>query len=441
MLVGSRAYNMLRVDYPISIGSFVAIICAHLFVLICSFYALQALGIYDVGFFDSRLRWDAGWYNSIVKNGYSYHTDKASNVAFFPLFPWLWQLTGLDSNGISVVNALIFLSALYLLAHSLKLKVSEVLLFISFPSIMFCYVPYSEALFFLGGTLILIGLKKESLWYLSIGIIITCLDRKIGGVFSLCILLTLFLTAHKYPNLKEVVVCLLLILLVFGVSSLVKQYQVFEAGVNFDYMDVIAQWYRVLRFPKLPLTTTNLHWHNVWLDFSALFLGITSGVLLIYSFYRKIWRTSLPLPPELVFSLLYLAGTTAIVLIFSPNFGGRGTNIHGLNRYLFATPFFITAIHYAAQRLQMTKKTLIAIILLAVLVWLSFAIPLHPSHFSFKFQILSILYFALTILYIRSFFKVLSDLRFQKYSPLIFTMNTIFQGLLMGKFMSGIWIG
>lgn len=441
MPAGNRFSHLLLGNQPISIGNYLLLISLHLPLLICCFYLLKIVGLYEVGFFDSRLQWDAGWYYSIVKNGYSYFPDKASNVAFFPLFPWLWQLTGLDANGIAVVNTVVFLLSFYLLARSFKLTTYQTLLLISFPSLMFCFIPYSEALFFLGGTLMLVGMKNQSLWPVMIGIVITCLDRKIGGVFSLCILLTFFLTTQASPGLGPIISMALLVLLVFGISTFVKQYQVYEAGTQFDYFDVIAQWYRVLRLPELPLSTTNLHWHNVWLDFFALFIGSVSGIFLIYYMYSTTRGTRLDLPQELVFSLFYLAGTTAIVLIFSPNFGNRGTNIHGLHRYLMATPFFFIVLLYAARRVRYTKNVLKVIIAIAALVWFSFSIPVHPQNLTIKFQFLSLAYFAFTYAYFVGFFKVISGSRFKKYAPVFFLVNTFFQALLIGKFMSGTWVG
>ena len=48
--------------------------------------------------------WDAVWYNGIKDNGYYYDPSRQSSVAFFPLFPYLWRLIGVNAVGISFFN-------------------------------------------------------------------------------------------------------------------------------------------------------------------------------------------------------------------------------------------------------------------------------------------------------------------------------------------------
>lgn len=41
----------------------------------------------DVAFIEALVRWDAGWYGSIARDGYSFVPNEQSPVAFFPLYP------------------------------------------------------------------------------------------------------------------------------------------------------------------------------------------------------------------------------------------------------------------------------------------------------------------------------------------------------------------
>jgi hypothetical protein len=68
---------------------------------------------------DLFTKWDAGWYISIVENGYSYGPDKGSSVAFFPLFPLivrilLYIIPSAKFCGYLVSNAALLLACLYL---------------------------------------------------------------------------------------------------------------------------------------------------------------------------------------------------------------------------------------------------------------------------------------------------------------------------------------
>jgi len=91
--------------------------------------------------------YDAGWYKDIAVNGYSIKESNQSNVAFFPLFPMLWRLSNTSNIGISLINLSIFLFSIFLIWRSYQLKVIELLLCLSIPSLFFCWVPFSEALF------------------------------------------------------------------------------------------------------------------------------------------------------------------------------------------------------------------------------------------------------------------------------------------------------
>jgi hypothetical protein len=57
-------------------------------------------------------RWDAEWYVSIVQHGYEYRPGLPSNVAFYPLFPFLMKLVGLvtrpdDAEGWLIIGIVI----------------------------------------------------------------------------------------------------------------------------------------------------------------------------------------------------------------------------------------------------------------------------------------------------------------------------------------------
>jgi len=77
-------------------------------------------------FLDGWTRWDAGWYSSIVRQGYTYNpVDHTGSVAFFPLYPIVVRLASVvvrdDYAAGIVVSNLAFAGAvvaLYILARS-----------------------------------------------------------------------------------------------------------------------------------------------------------------------------------------------------------------------------------------------------------------------------------------------------------------------------------
>ncbi len=107
-------------------------------------------------------RWDAGWYLSIAKNGYSYHPDAQSSVNFAPLYPLLMRgmallLGRVDNEGCLIggilVSNLALLSALYYLVSLARIDFDTEtaaragLYLLVFPTSFFLSAVYPESLF------------------------------------------------------------------------------------------------------------------------------------------------------------------------------------------------------------------------------------------------------------------------------------------------------
>jgi hypothetical protein len=103
---------------------------------------------------DGLIRWDSGWYISIVQNGYSHRS-----TAFFPLYPLLIKivstLTGnIWTSGLWISN-IAFLIALFYLYAIAKLEFDEgtagraVFYIAAAPAAFFFSTVYTESIFFL----------------------------------------------------------------------------------------------------------------------------------------------------------------------------------------------------------------------------------------------------------------------------------------------------
>ncbi|MFC1640531.1 mannosyltransferase family protein [Patescibacteria group bacterium] len=107
-------------------------------------------------------RWDSGWYLSIIQHGYVWvePSEGASNVAFFPLYPYLIKLLAfpLESNPLAVATAIsslallvgiIYFFKLVRLDHTREISYQAVLFLLLFPMSFFFVSAYTESLFFL----------------------------------------------------------------------------------------------------------------------------------------------------------------------------------------------------------------------------------------------------------------------------------------------------
>lgn len=409
----------------------------HTALLVLIFSILNHFGIIKYSILDLGYQWDAKWYWSIVSDGYSYSPDQKSNVAYYPLFPWLWKFIQISPLGISIMNWTISLAGVFILGKALNIPLSRVYIFLSFPSIIFFMVPYSESIFLFGGSLILIGLHKNQLSLILIGVILACLTRSIGSILSLCFLFTYLLNIKKSLSLLDHLKSLLPIAVSLTINAVVQSYQFYETGVQFNYLEVQAQWGRVIDLPSLPLTTRPFP-STMWTDYLALFIGIFSGAYILRSAFNKISNTTFEINNATLFSLLYLAGVTCVTLLFSGKYVSGNTVIASLNRFVFATPFLLIFLNEMLNRAKQSnkRKALYSIQGVSIVVWLLISIGFDNSNFNLKWQ----LYFLLTLTFPFVYYLVLIRPKFKLWLPL-YLAGTIIQAYFLGLFIAESWIG
>jgi hypothetical protein len=109
------------------------------------------------GWLDVFFRWDSYWYLQIASEGYSFDPNQQSNVAFFPLYPYLaralgWVLGGPAIGGLVAANVATIVAVFYLRRLGRALfdervgQLAGVLLLV-FPTALFLSVFYTEGLF------------------------------------------------------------------------------------------------------------------------------------------------------------------------------------------------------------------------------------------------------------------------------------------------------
>ncbi len=344
-------------------------------------------------------------------------------VAFFPLFPFLWKLLHVGPIGISIVNGLIFIFSLAWLASAYNIQTRKLLLLASIPSILFMFLPFSEALFFLSSVLLLIGLKKEIFSLVITGIIFSGLSRPVASVFIPAIIILHYFTGDNskqkiFQTLWMVVACAGSMLAVF-----VLQYV--QTGEWLSFIHIQKDWGNYLRMPVIPLNS----WAGgfiVRLDAIAFFFGIASAVMLGYILSGKS-KIKINFDRPLVFSLCYLS-ILSIIILFT-----RGGVLNSLNRYLFCSAFFFITLDNALQKIVFSKKNILLLFFASGIFWLLFASYVH---------IQTILKFELLTLYLIMLLAINAENKFWKntgyYS--ILACNIIFLMIFMQRFLSGAWV-
>lgn len=365
------------------------------------------------------LNWDAEHYLWIKENGY-----EGFRIAFFPLFPLIWRLLSLDVFGIVLINSIVFLSSFYVLVKNLKIPVTEILMYLSIPSFIFFFLPFSESVFFMSSTLLLLGLKYNKIPITCLGLLLATLSRPAFTIFVPALIIAELMSGTRNKLMMRLGLYFSAILI--GVI-LVGIIQYLDTGDWFRFFSVQKGWGNELQLPKLPLTT----WAGgaiVRLDGVAFFMGIFAGGFLAAFLIRLKSLREISISKEVIFSLAYLGGITLSVLLF------RGGSLFSLNRFIFATPFIIVAFNFwINQKFKLSIRHLINIFGFILLFWLLFGSYTHIQTF-LKFLLLS--------MYVFLIFTIKSDkIQLGKISMvLLILINVIFQVILYVRFLNGGWV-
>ncbi len=419
-------------------------ICLHLGLYLALYCLLSFLGwIKGYPTNETVMHWDANWYDSIVKEGYVYHEGAQSNMAFFPLFPLLWKLSGLSPLSMSALNLAFMLAGMLLLWKTYRFDGNTLLLLLSVPSLFFCYLPYAEALFFLSGALIIYGLHRRH-WLAVAGVFLSGLIRSVSLIFIPIILFAKLYQYEARKNNRKLFMETGSLILATIASQMVVQYLQFrQTGEFFAIFKVLKAWDRVLSLPHFYLTT----WGGarlIWLDGLALLTGILAGIFCLRFLVEKLKNSKQKHHPALLFSLAYLTVVSITVLMYSGKEPQGNTSIISLNRYVFATPFFSVFLLELWKKNIAHKKSLLYFLLLSLTVWSLFGM-FHGiwglENFAIPPRLGSFLYFAIVTLY-SGLYWLLSDPDHRtRLSPGLYMLNVMLQIFLFTTFLKGTWVG
>ena len=403
------------------VGSDIVAIFIYMLLFIVTLVGIQQ--IWSSELFDTIhfLNWDADHYNFIKEKGY-----KDFRLAFFPLFPIIWRFLDVGVYAIILINSLIFFISFYILIKNLEIKgVKEILMYMSIPSFVFFYLPYSESIFFLCSLIIILGLKNNKNYLVYIGLFLSILSRPAFTVFIPALIITQLLNRNKEKI--SLTIGFYLLVSILGIIS-VGIIQFYDSGEWFKFFSEQKNWGNHLQIPKLPLTS----WAGGFIvrtDGFAFLIGVLSVSFLTALILKLKWVKDTVLPNEVIFSLAYLGGITIAVLLF------RGGSLFSLNRFVFATPFIIVVLNYwIKQQFNLKIKKLLLIFGLIFIFWFLFGSYVH---------IQQIIKFGLLSLYATLIFALKSDKEIiRKYSLiLLIIINFSFQIIFYIRFLNGDWVG
>ena len=369
---------------------------------------------------DNFLNWDAAHYYRIKDSGY-----KGFEVAFFPLFPLVWKTSGLGTIPMALANVGLFLVSFYLLIRSLKPSLWETLIYVTIPSFIFFFLPYAESIFFLSSVILVLGLKKDKLWMIALGLLLVILSRLAFTIIIPALVIAELLSENKGRIFHRI--GLYLAVTVLGIL-LVGLVQYIDTNEWFNFFIAQKVWGSELQIPELPLTS----WAGgfiVRLDGAAFLIGTISGALLTAVILKLKPVRSLKIPKEVIFSLAYLGGISLSILLF------RGGSLAGLNRYVFAAPFIIVSLDFWFKHSRLFDwKWLASIALMIFSFWLLFESYVH-------IQTLLKFLFVTGYLFLLFSVKSTSKILGRVSTIVLIGLNIAFQVILYVRFLTGLWVG
>jgi Gpi18-like mannosyltransferase len=165
------------------------------------------------GFAEVLGSWDAGWYRSIIRDGYAMMISslEQSNVAFFPLFPLLGNIL----SSITPLSPLAALTALswaglaggIIMFRKLTTRTELLALVLAQPVAFFFLMPYTESIFLFLSLAAYYFMKQER-WLAASLIIGVASGTRITGILLVILLLGYLRQAGvlKLNNFKQLAV-------------------------------------------------------------------------------------------------------------------------------------------------------------------------------------------------------------------------------------------
>lgn len=251
------------------------------------------------GLIDASWRWDAGWYHAIAREGYSWSHGRESSVGFFPLYPLLLRGVSIliSDHQIYVVgvivNHILFFFALimvWLYAHKYRGRpvAQRTVYFLSiFPASFFFSAAYSESLYLLLITTVLVLLQRSRFGLAAVFGFLASLTRPTG----LWLIVPYIVTAWRASIILQPswIRRWVPILLIPAGTLLFMAYLAHQFGDPILYIKAKASWGQALSFaPVFLLKAVQLVFKNQANGVSYI-MNVTNTCAAIWALAMIVW--------------------------------------------------------------------------------------------------------------------------------------------------------
>lgn len=399
----------------------------------------------------TAIQWDASHYYEIKENGYrklaadghQYH------FAFFPLFPTIWEMTGLSPVGIVFFNALLFALGFFILlklfqSHSQGYIIAVLLL--SLPFMVIFMIPYTEALFYLLFICAGWGFLKKKYWIYFIAMTLVAMTRNAFTlIFTavICAELIFLLQERKIKNsLKRLLFMSLPLLLGTGIVVAIQLMQGSDSILNF--LTAQGNWGHHLHLPNFRNLADWSHESFGMNVPTIMMVTIPALTYVIIAFLKYCGILKIKNPAFVLrignredylwlISLFSCLSASCMVLLF------QGGNLHGLSRFILASPYFAIVLCLGFNHLK-NFRVRTRFFTWLILVLFTFVVIITSSYFGkFSFSYLGMLILMVTmLLYLLQDFSQKTAYKMALFFN--FLLNVIWSTYLFNMYLSNGWI-
>jgi hypothetical protein len=397
---------------------------------------------------ENYVTWDAAIFKSISERMYISEKEHYGQVraAFFPLFPILWKFTHSSPLVISIINYLIFIISiaflvLFLLNTSLDNKLIAFAIFITFPSAIIYYIPYSESLFLFTMMLATIGIIKKKYWIYFIGCALLAMVRP-ATVFVLFAIFfaefLIFLTQKNFRSfIKEATVKSSPFILGY-ICTIVIQY--LYSGSWRALLDAIKYWHPVVSYRHFSDWSVEGFGLSV---FAIFFICLPSIAFLLSLFLFKgksFVSDYLGKLKNYKNEYLFIISVNYFIGIFLFTLIKQGFDFHSFSRYILASPLLyiavLTLLNFFINRPTKVIGIIYHVLTIAVILFLSM---IEYGGDKIQFSFFGLYLFILTGFYL--VFKRLIPQSLQiSFAFLLVLLNTVWNTYLLNVFFSNGWL-
>lgn len=387
---------------------------------------------------ENLIRWDAVHYQFIRDNHYDQTKVGDYIFAFFPLFPLIWELSGLSAIGIAVFNFLLFFSALILLFKALDISLDrkenlmKYITLLTLPGTVCFFIPYTESVFFFTMCLAFYGIMKEKYLLYFTGMMLCCMTRPAAVIIGAALVskdIYMFITSKEYYSLPKKMVMNVLPMVIGTLIISAVQYK-YDPSQFFHFYHVNKYWDHKLQMPR---NLRDWSQESFSLNVASLFLLVP---LMIYLLAKNVFvkTATLNKSDELFnFSIFYLLGASFFILLF------QGGNLHGLFRYVLCTPFFFAFCILSFERFSKLESN--QQLALFVFTFLPALFTYSFASFLAEWQFYSIGFFLvflnfIFLFYLQPFKNVLSKIVF----GLVLLFNIVWNVYMLNCYLNDGWI-